>query len=53
VVRVLRRGELTSGTHREAWDGLDRHGNRVSAGVYFVRLAQPTGRSTRRIVLLR
>jgi len=38
-VRVLLDGDLPAAGHRTSWDGRDASGRRVSAGVYFVRVA--------------
>ena len=37
-VRTLATGVLPAGPHERAWDGRDRHGNPVAAGIYFVQL---------------
>lgn len=37
-VRTLATGVLPAGPHEHAWDGRDRHGNPVAAGIYFVQL---------------
>jgi len=38
AVRVLQRGRLAAGVHQMQWNGRDERGERVPAGVYFVRL---------------
>ncbi len=52
-VRTLASGRWVAGRHRIAWDGDDDAGRRLSAGVYFVRLAAPEGCRTARVVRLR
>jgi hypothetical protein len=47
LVRMLSRGELTSGEHRITWDRRDADGRPVAAGVYFV-VARAAGRELRR-----
>ena len=54
--RRLRRIELSSlgpGRRTVVWNGLDEGGARVSAGVYFARLAGSRSSTVRRIVLIR
>jgi hypothetical protein len=46
---------LPAGRHEIAWDGLDRHGRRAAAGIYFVTLEAPgvaRGNDRMRIVRL-
>jgi len=38
LVRTIHSGALGSGTHDLPWDGRDRSGQRVSSGVYYVRV---------------
>jgi hypothetical protein len=38
-LRQVANGSYGAGTHATSWDLLDRDGNRVSRGIYFVRLA--------------
>jgi predicted outer membrane repeat protein len=38
LVRTLLSGVQSPGVHRALWDGTDRHGRPVEAGVYFCRL---------------
>lgn len=42
---------LAAGRHEVLWDGRGAGGQRVSAGLYFVRLAAPTGSRTMKIVV--
>jgi flagellar hook assembly protein FlgD len=37
-VRSIVDGTATMGGHAASWDGRDDHGQRVSRGLYFVRL---------------
>jgi hypothetical protein len=53
LVRRLVDGERRAGTETVVWNGTDDSGARQAAGVYFVRLAAPGLRETRRVVLLR
>jgi len=51
-VRTLASGKLSPGVHVSVWDGRDREGNAVKAGVYFVRLQTPTRTFHARVVAL-
>lgn len=51
-VRTLDQGARDAGEFRIAWDGRGAGGERVSPGVYFVRLNAGTERFTRRVTLL-
>ena len=53
VVRELARRELDAGEHRLSWDGRDRSGRAVAAGVYFVTLEQGGARRAAKVVLAR
>jgi hypothetical protein len=53
LVRVLAAGDLGPGVCTARWDGLDRDGDRVASGVYFIDLSTRGARVTRRAVLLR
>ena len=53
LVRRLVDGERRAGAETVVWDGLNASGARLGAGVYFVRLAGPGLRETRRLILLR
>jgi flagellar hook assembly protein FlgD len=53
LVRRLVDGERGAGTEAAVWNGTDESGTRLGAGVYFVRLAGPGLRETRRVILLR
>ena len=49
-VRGLLSGLQSAGVHRVAWDGRDRGGQPLAAGIYFVRLFTPQGERSLRIV---
>jgi hypothetical protein len=53
LVRRLVDDDLAPGIHRARWDGRDRHGERVAAGVYFAKLVTSRDRtdSVKMIVL--
>jgi hypothetical protein len=46
-------GEVAAGDHRVAWDGRDREGRRVSAGIYVYRLETTEGTLSRKMALMR
>lgn len=52
VSEILDR-RLEPGTYGALWDGRDRTGNLAAPGVYFVQLALPDYRDSRRVVLSR
>ena len=45
LVRHVVDEELTPGIHSVRWDGRDRSGQRVAAGVYFAKLRTSRGRT--------
>jgi hypothetical protein len=53
LVRQLVDGERHAGTETVIWNGTAESGARLGAGVYFVRLAGPGFRETRRVILLK
>jgi hypothetical protein len=58
VIRTLVNGARPAGAERIVWDGRDRAGRRVAAGVYFARLRATAGNGevreeTRRLTVLR
>lgn len=53
VVRALSVRDVSSGVQQVFWDGADAGGARVSAGVYFVRVAHEHGTNTHRLVIVR
>ena len=52
-VRALAVRDVSSGVRQVYWDGADAEGARVTAGVYFVRVANEHGTNTRRLVIVR
>jgi hypothetical protein len=50
VVRALKSGRVKAGEQSVRWDGRDRSGRNVEAGLYFARLETPGGRSHAKIV---
>jgi len=52
-LRVLADGEQPAGERALVWDGKDAAGRRLPAGVYFARLALPSGNTARKLVLVR
>ncbi len=54
LVSVLAAAERQSaGAHATTWDGTDRAGRHVAAGLYFCRLAAGAFRATRRLLLVK
>jgi hypothetical protein len=53
LVRTLKSGNAADGEHFVQWDGNDRRGQRVPAGVYFVNLKSALGNQTQRVVMTR
>lgn len=53
VLREIDLGRLDAGAHWTEWDGRDRDGNVVAAGVYLVRLAASGLTATRSVVCLK
>jgi len=53
AVRMLGTADLSGGRHAISWDGRNRSGLRVAAGVYFLRLEAGTESATRRVTVLR
>jgi hypothetical protein len=51
-VRQLANGEHGSGWLTLSWDARDARGRDAAAGVYFVRVQTPEGRSVKRLVLI-
>jgi flagellar hook assembly protein FlgD len=52
-VCVLMDAVLSAGSHRVAWPGTNSNGQRVGNGVYFLVFETPSGRSTRKVVVLK
>jgi len=53
VVRTLYDGEQDVGIHTVPWDGLDRFGEQVPAGVYIYNLSTRMGTLSKKLVLVR
>ena len=52
-VRMLIGQNLSAGTYRVQWDGMDQHGLSVAAGCYVYRLSAGTYTETRTMLLIR
>ena len=52
-VRTLLAGDTGAGLHTVAWDGADSDGRTAPPGLYFARLATPSGSRTTRIAVVR
>ena len=52
-VKKLKQGLDDAGEHKIIWDGLDDRNRKVSAGVYFCRLASATFRQTKKVIMLK
>jgi hypothetical protein len=53
LARTLPLGELAAGYHNVIWDGANNDGQRVSSGVYFIRMAAEGRQFTRSAVMLK
>lgn len=53
IVKTLVSENKFSGGHEIRWDGVDERGERVSAGVYFLRLSAGKESKTKKVVLLK
>lgn len=53
MVQTLLDGEMPSGEYALSWDGRDREGHRVGAGIYFYQLDVGTESRVRKMTLLR
>lgn len=53
LVRRLVDGERPAGAGTVVWNGTDESGARLGAGMYFIRLAGPGIRQTRKVILVR
>jgi len=53
LVKTLLETSLPPGRHEALWDGTDRHGRRVSPGVYFTSVETGTAKTRNKVVLLR
>ena len=52
-VRTLTDSWMTAGTHERSWAGEDEQGRLLPPGIYLLEMDSPSGRQTRRAVLLR
>jgi len=52
LTRELVQGTMPAGRHQVSWDGRDRSGRRVSAGVYFVQMKTGSFKASRTITML-
>ncbi len=52
-VALIERSSRGAGEHRRAWDGKDETGQRLSSGVYFLRLKAGAAEAVRKVVILR
>lgn len=52
-VRSLIQGELESGNHEIAWEGIDDNGKNVSSGIFFYKLDAGDFTSVKKMILLR
>lgn len=53
LVRELVQRDLSAGTYREVWDGLDANGRRLASGVYLYQLRAGSFAATKKLVLMR
>jgi len=53
LVRTLVNRSVSAGEHAVAWDGLNDRGQRVSSGVYLLRLQAPGQGITKKIVMVK
>jgi hypothetical protein len=53
LVRTLVDGAIPAGVHEALWDGLNKAGKRVPAGVYLVRFEAGDYRATKKTVIVR
>jgi hypothetical protein len=52
-VKKLKQGLDDAGEHKIIWNGLDDRNRKVSAGVYFCRLASENFRQTKKVIMLK
>jgi flagellar hook assembly protein FlgD len=52
-IRLLADRDYEAGTQHVAWDGTDDHGNRMAAGIYFLKLVYGNETRVSRTVILR
>lgn len=53
LINELKDGYKTPGLYTASWNGVDRNGNNVVSGIYFVKLAIGAGYTTDKLVLLK
>lgn len=53
LVRILLAQNLSSGQHQVVWSGIDQYGERVSSGLYVVRLSAGNETLLRKILLIK
>lgn len=53
LIRTLTQGDRPTGVHNVWWDGIDRNGVPVPAGMYVYRLQTPIGVEAKKLTLLR
>ncbi|MEK7728874.1 MAG: FlgD immunoglobulin-like domain containing protein [candidate division KSB1 bacterium] len=53
MVRELVQRDLSAGTYREVWDGLDASGRRMASGVYLYQLRAGSFASTKKLVMMK
>jgi hypothetical protein len=53
LVNVVADGQVEPGIHHVTWNGKDRHGAKVSSGIYFYQLVTPKGVMMNKMVLLK
>ncbi len=52
-IQTITSEEFAAGTHAVSWQGIDGSGNRVTSGIYFVRVWTEDSTVTRKVVLTR
>ena len=53
LIRTLVDGTRSAGVYRLQWDGIDRRGNQVASGVYFLRMQAVGFENVKKIVLVK
>lgn len=53
LVRTLLDEHMAAGVHTVAWDGVNKRGESVATGVYFVNMTAPGFTVTRKLVLVK
>jgi flagellar hook assembly protein FlgD len=53
LVRVVGEGNYPAGRSEVAWDGRNRHGDRVAGGIYILRLESGGEKAIRKAIVLR